>query len=152
MSYHVTDVQFKLTICKSLIFLICFTENLAFNKQAWQSSTLISDTGADRAVDGQYTDLRGWAGSCAVSNGGHITAEWRVDLGGVKNIHHVFIQYATENRVWGNVSFNRFNLFNLTECIIYTIITELKWRVVINIHYVFILYVTGNYVCGNVYL
>ena len=126
-------------------YLCFFTENLALHKQAWQSSTFESDTGADRAVDGQYTDLRWWAGQCAMSEGlNGRTAEWRVDLGGVKNIHHVFIQYATENRVWGNVSFNRFNLFNLTECIIYTIITELKWRVVINIHYVLILYVTGK--------
>ena len=129
-----------------------YTEILALNKPAWQSSTYRFDKGADRAVDGQYTDLREWKGQCAESDVGQRSAEWRVDLGGVKNIHHVFIQYATENRVWGNVSFNRFNLFNLTECIIYTIITELKWRVVINIHYVFILYVTGNYVCGTVYV
>ena len=105
MSDHVIDVQFKLTVCKSLIFFICFTENLALHKQAWQSSSFWSNTGADRAVNGQYTDLHGWTGPCAMSNGGQSTAEWRVDLGGVKNIHHVFLQYATENRVWGNVSF-----------------------------------------------
>ena len=55
-------------------------------------------------MDGQYTDLREWAGQCAMSDAGQ-TAEWRVDLGGGKNIHHVFLQYATENSVWGNVSF-----------------------------------------------
>nr|XP_022338718.1 uncharacterized protein LOC111134172 [Crassostrea virginica] len=75
-------------------------ENLALNKEAWQSSTFRSYTGADRAVDGQYTDLRKWTGQCAESILGQRTAEWRVDLGGVKNIHHVFVQYATENRVW----------------------------------------------------
>ena len=57
-------------------------------------------------MDGQYTDLDGWAGQCAISNVGHSKAEWRVDLGGVKNIHHVFVQFATDNNVWGTVSFN----------------------------------------------
>ena len=88
-----------------LIFLICFTENLALNKSAWQSSTYASNTGADRAVDGQYTNLGEWAGQCAVSDVIQRTAEWRVDLGGIKNIYHVFLQYATAKRVWGTVSF-----------------------------------------------
>ena len=99
------DVQFNLTVCKSLVFLICFTENFALNKPAWQSGTFESYTGADRAVDGQYTNLGEWAGQCAASEWGQ-TAEWRVDLEGVKNIHHVFVQYATENDVWGTLSFN----------------------------------------------
>ena len=101
------DIQFKLTFCDSLLLFICFTENLALHKQAWQSSTLIFFSGADRAVDGQYTDLHGWTGPCAVSEDwGQSKAEWRVDLEGVKNIHHVFVQYATENDVWGTLSFN----------------------------------------------
>ena len=63
-----------------------FTENLALHQPAWQSSTYRSDT-ADNAVDGQYT------GQCAESNWVQ-TAEWRVDLGGVKNIHHMLIQHS----------------------------------------------------------
>ena len=102
------DDQFKLTVCVSLLLFICFTENLALNKSAWQSDIFESYTGADRAVDGQYTDLRWWAGQCAESREGQ-TAEWRVDLGGVKNIHHVFLQYATHNVVWGTASFNLIN-------------------------------------------
>nr|XP_022307795.1 protein draper-like [Crassostrea virginica] len=74
-------------------------KNLALHKPAWQSSTILSYTGADRAVDGQYTDLVWDGGQCAGSYGGQ-TTEWRVDLGAVKSIHHVLIQYATENKVW----------------------------------------------------
>ena len=78
------------------------TENLALHQPAWQKSTWLSDTGAERAVDGQYTNLCLNGGQCAASVGGQ-TAEWRVDLGAVKSIHHVFIQYATDNIVWGIV-------------------------------------------------
>ena len=90
---------------KVLHLLKCFTENLALHKSAWQSSTLWSDTGADRAVDGQYTDLYEGTGQCASSEWGQ-TQEWRVDLGGVKNNHHVFLQYATNNDPWGTLSYN----------------------------------------------
>ncbi|XP_022306485.2 uncharacterized protein LOC111112903 [Crassostrea virginica] len=68
-------------------------ENLALHHPVWQSSTWQSDTGAERAVDGQYTNLYLNGGQCAASVGGQ-TAEWRVDLGGVKNIHHVLIHHA----------------------------------------------------------
>ncbi|XP_078328034.1 uncharacterized protein LOC144623489 [Crassostrea virginica] len=94
-----------LLVCCSWVALLCQSVqaygNLALKKPAWQSSTLLSYYGAWRAVDGRYTDLR-WSGEkCAASVGRQTTtAEWRVDLGGVKYIHHVFIQYATENRVW----------------------------------------------------
>ena len=60
-------------------------------------------------MDGQYTDLRLGGEQCAASDGGR-TAEWRVDLG---SIHHIFIQYMTGNKVWGNVGFNVYN------CIMY---------------------------------
>ena len=73
-----------------------------------------SYTGAERAVDGQYTDLRYDEGQCAASVWFQITAEWRVDLGGVKYIHHVFIQHVMGNSVWGIVSFKLIHsiLFN----------------------------------------
>nr|XP_022312694.1 multiple epidermal growth factor-like domains protein 10 isoform X1 [Crassostrea virginica]XP_022312696.1 multiple epidermal growth factor-like domains protein 10 isoform X1 [Crassostrea virginica]XP_022312697.1 multiple epidermal growth factor-like domains protein 10 isoform X1 [Crassostrea virginica]XP_022312698.1 multiple epidermal growth factor-like domains protein 10 isoform X1 [Crassostrea virginica] len=92
-----------LLVCCSWVALLCPSvqayENLALKKPAWQSSTSWSYTGAERAVDGRYTDLSEGGGQCA-SDRGETTAEWRVNLGGVKYIHHVFIQYMTANDVW----------------------------------------------------
>ena len=85
------------------------TENLALHKPAWQNSTTWSYT-ADLAVDGRYTDtdLPWNGGQCAASYAEKI-AEWGVDLAGVRSIHHIVIQYATGNRVWGTVCFNVHN-------------------------------------------
>ena len=59
-------------------------------------------------MDGKYTDLDWDGGQCAVAYGGE-TEEWGVNLGGVRSIHHIVIQYATNNRVWGTVCFNVYN-------------------------------------------
>ena len=80
-------------------------ENIALHQPAWQSSTVLPYTGAERAVDGLYSNLSLHGKQCAVSDNNHTTAEWRVDLGRVHNIHHVFLQFMTHNRVWGTVSF-----------------------------------------------
>ena len=99
------------SVCLKCI-IWCFTENLALHKPAWQSTTHESHAGdrlvAERAVDGLYTDLRWEGGQCAGSALGQRTAEWRVDLGGVRSIHHIFIQYMTGNRVWGTVCFKAY--------------------------------------------
>ena len=84
------------------LFHYVFTENLALHQPARQSRTWRSYT-ADRAVDGRYTDLRLGGGQCAESDGGQ-TAEWWVDLGGVKNIHHVLIQHVGKSKL-GIISF-----------------------------------------------
>ncbi|XP_078330384.1 uncharacterized protein LOC144624452 [Crassostrea virginica] len=92
-----------LLVCCGWTLLRCLSvqayENLALHQPAWQRGFALSYTGADRAVDGQYTDLAWSGGQCAASSNGQ-TTEWRVDLGGVRSIHHIFIQYATDNRVW----------------------------------------------------
>nr|XP_022326738.1 delta-like protein 1 isoform X2 [Crassostrea virginica] len=97
-----------LLVCCSWVALFCPSvqayENLALHKTAWQSSTFRSYTGAERAVDGRYTNVSVWGGQCARS-AGEQTAEWRVDLRGVKYIHHVFIQYATDSEVWDENNF-----------------------------------------------
>nr|XP_022306488.1 platelet endothelial aggregation receptor 1-like [Crassostrea virginica] len=70
--------------------LLCLSvqayENLALHQPAWQSSTAGRYYTADLAVDGYTLE-------CAWSEGGQTTVEWRVDLGGVKNIHRVLIQH-----------------------------------------------------------
>lgn len=81
------------------------TENVALNKAAWQTFTDRNDPKwvAERAVDGQKSDLSSSGGQCAISGGGHSTADWLVDLESVHSIHHVFIQYLTQNMTWGMV-------------------------------------------------
>ena len=71
-------------------------------------NVLYGFTGAERAVDGRYTDLRLYGGECAVSYSRR-TGEWRIDLEGVRSIHHIGIQYATHNRVWGTVFVKVYN-------------------------------------------
>nr|XP_022304879.1 multiple epidermal growth factor-like domains protein 10 isoform X2 [Crassostrea virginica] len=88
-----------LLVCLSWVALLCFSvkayENLALHQPAWQSSTLTRlilhlrlISTADLAVDGSTP-------TCALSRSER-TAEWWVDLGGVKNIHHVLIQHEKD--------------------------------------------------------
>lgn len=75
-------------------------ENLALNKSTWQQHPLSDSTtevGSEKAVDGLFTD-RGSGGQCTLSDRGHYTAEWRVDLGSVVSINHINIYYRTDNQ------------------------------------------------------
>lgn len=85
-----------------LIFLI---ENVALNKSAWQNNPYsVRPWGAEHAVDGEKLNLSAEGGQCAISYGGQ-TAEWRVNLGRVYTIHHILIQFRTDNLVWGKFYF-----------------------------------------------
>nr|XP_022303551.1 laminin subunit alpha-2-like isoform X2 [Crassostrea virginica] len=84
-------------------------ENLALHKPAWQSSTFSFNTKAERAVDDRYTDQDLYGGQCAVSGWYQTTAEWRVDLGGVKNVHHVLLQHSIV--IWWNADFLGFSVY-----------------------------------------
>nr|XP_022309678.1 uncharacterized protein LOC111115286 [Crassostrea virginica] len=77
-------------------------ENVAFNKSTWLQRPFDNvNYSAVRAVDGRKSNLHMLGGECAVSLYGYDTTEWRVDLGDVLYIHHIVIQYATQNVDWG---------------------------------------------------
>ena len=55
--------------------------------------------------------MDGYTGQCAVSDGGQATVEWGVDLGGVKNIHHVVIHHDDGKSLLGILSFKIINCY-----------------------------------------
>ena len=104
-----------------MIFLYWFNafwvvENIAFNKTTWQqNSDPRFNWGADRVVDGKYSDLSADGGQCTITTFGKNKTEWRVDLREVSSIYCIFIQYRTDNQPWGKIFF--FNDFcSLVRC------------------------------------
>lgn len=59
--------------------------------------TGIEDWRGRKAVDGRYNDRSAAGGQCVISENNRKTATWRVDLGDVVSISHIYIYYRTDN-------------------------------------------------------
>jgi hypothetical protein len=93
-----------------------YTDNLALNKPAWQSSQHNPNDdkfAASNAVDGRKSDLSGGGGQCAMSATNHRTAMWRVDLEGNRSIHHIVIYYRTDHVDFGLLSYSKKYMYSL---------------------------------------
>nr|XP_019928646.2 delta-like protein A [Crassostrea gigas] len=94
-------------VCAVLNVFVCLGrtyENVALNKPAWQSHPYNGKPwGAERGVDGHKSNLSEAGGQCTIS-WGEKEAEWRVDLGSVYRIHHIFVQHRTDNVKWNMVN------------------------------------------------
>ena len=100
----------------AMFFYIGYTlfyvaENIAFNKTAWQqNSDPRFNWGADRVVDGKYSDLSADGEQCILTTFGKNKTEWRVGLREVSSIYCIFIQYRTDNLTWGKFIFFQLQL------------------------------------------
>ena len=72
---------------------------MALRKSVWENRPWPGekDWRGDNAVDGRYTNRSAQGGQCVISRDRVENATWKVDLGGVVSISHIYIYYRTEN-------------------------------------------------------
>lgn len=85
-----------------LILFFILEVNVAFNKSAWQKypANNMEKFGAERAVDGLHSELSLYGGQCTMSEYGHSTATWHVDLGKVHKIAHIVMYFPYESKLF----------------------------------------------------
>ena len=83
-----------------------YSENVALNKSAWQQDSLFNYA-AERGVDGRKSSLLRFGDECVMSEY-KATSEWRVDLEHILSIHHISIQFATDDKDWSMIVFRFF--------------------------------------------
>lgn len=87
-------------------FFLSVTENKALNKQAWQMYPRNGwdGWGDQKVVNGLKSYLDDLRGTCTISADVKLTAGWGVDQGNILSIHHIVMQYRTDNHRWGMFS------------------------------------------------
>ncbi|XP_062571491.1 uncharacterized protein LOC134233533 [Saccostrea cucullata] len=89
-------------------YFISAYDNIALGKNASQQYPFFPLSnlpwGADKAVDGRYSDRAPVGEHCTISDSRKHNATWWVDLGGVFRIHHITIYYRTDNFEWDSTN------------------------------------------------
>lgn len=80
-------------------FVVFSLGNLALQRPVWEDNPWegTEDWRATKAVDGRYNDRSAAGGQCVISENFRKTATWRLDLGDVVSISHIYIYYRTDN-------------------------------------------------------
>lgn len=91
-----------MSLLRASYFFFILEENVAFNKSAWQKypANNLEKFGAERAVDGLHSELSLYGGECTMSEYGHSTATWHVDLGKVHKIAHIVMYFPYESKLF----------------------------------------------------
>ncbi|XP_061191084.1 receptor-type tyrosine-protein phosphatase T-like [Saccostrea echinata] len=108
----------NLRILQFLLSATCTSAyvNLALGKPAWQKNNHQGkeiEWGAEKAVDGHFSDRSAGGNQCTISANGKQTATWRVDLQRVVSVSYINIYYRTDNAPSPGTYYGRFAGFSL---------------------------------------
>ncbi|XP_062608099.1 multiple epidermal growth factor-like domains protein 10 [Saccostrea cucullata] len=89
-------------------YFISAYDNIALGKNASQQYPFFPfgklPWGADKAVDGRYSNRAPVGEQCTISDSRKHSATWWVDLGEIFRIHHITIYYRTDNMEWDSTN------------------------------------------------